>query len=120
MTARTPRLAAKLAAIARSTPMDDPPRGDLDDWIEGRIPRRKLSQEQIDALPRDRRERDGEAFDIAPPRFGQMLMLGGDERSHPRDRAEIVGEVIGAAFVVGVALFLAWFASRQLGGVGWT
>jgi hypothetical protein len=117
MTPRTTRLMAEIAAIldedGRSTPMTRP---DLDDWTEGRFPHKQTSQHDID-FPRDRRERDGEAFDI-PIRFGDGLRWGGHERQ-PRDRAEIVGDVIGALIVVGVAAFVAWMAARGMGAVRW-
>jgi hypothetical protein len=115
----TPRLMAEIAAILddddRSTPM--PGRPDLDDWTEGRFPHKQTSQSDIDALPRDRRERDGEAFDI-PIRFGDGMRWDGHERQ-PRDRADIVGDVIGALIVVGVAAFIAWMAARGMGGIRW-
>jgi hypothetical protein len=117
MTPRTTRLMAEIAAIlddeGRSTPMTRP---DLDDWTEGRFPRRQTSQHDIDH-PRDRRERDGEAFDI-PIRFGDGLRWGGYQRQH-RDWPETVGSIAGAAIVIGVALFVAWFAARQMGAVRW-
>jgi hypothetical protein len=117
MKPRTTRLMAEIAAIldddGRSTSMTRP---DLDDWTEGRFPRRMTSQHDIDH-PRDRRERDGEAFDV-PLGFGHGMRWG-DTHRPPRDWPETVGSIAGAAIVIGVALFLAWFASRQMGAGRW-
>jgi hypothetical protein len=74
--------------------------------------RHVTSQSDIDH-PRDRRERDGEAFDMPPLGFGHVMRYGGHQRQ-PRDWPETVGSILGAAIVVGVALFLAWMASRGL------
>jgi hypothetical protein len=113
----TPRLMAEIAAILddddRSTPMTRP---DLDDWTEGRFPRRITSQHDIDH-PCDRRERDGEAFDV-PIRFGDGMRWGGHTRQ-PRDWPETLGSILGAAIVIGVAAFLAWMAARGMGAVRW-
>jgi hypothetical protein len=100
----------------RITRLNPALRGDIEEIMLGHA-RTPLTQRQIDALPGDRRERDGEAFDI-PIRFGDGMRWGGYEKQ-PRDRADIVGDVIGALIVVGVAAFVAWMAARGMGGIRW-